>query len=142
MTQQPNPSGLAIVVCDQIIEDKATGKKSLIGIFNNIASQTFPCRHPALGVFVSLTEGNGTYQAKLRIINEETQAPVTDVNGQIQLPDVHAVAELVFNFIGLEFPGPGLYAIEFYCADALVLERRFHVMQAKPPPKGPPPQEM
>ena len=52
MTGNPTPSGLAIVVCDQIIEDKATSKKSLIGIFNNIASQTFPCRHPALSVFV------------------------------------------------------------------------------------------
>ena len=142
MTGNPTPSGLAIVVCDQIIEDKATSKKSLIGIFNNIASQTFPCRHPALSVFVSLTEGRGTYQARARIINEETQAPVTEVNGQIQLPDVNMVAELVFNFIGLEFPTPGLYSIEFYCDDALILERRFHVMQAKPPPKGPPAAEL
>ncbi|MCG3147091.1 MAG: hypothetical protein PCFJNLEI_00528 [Verrucomicrobiae bacterium] len=142
MPSNPTPSGLAIVVCDQIIEDKATSKKSLIGIFNNIASPTFPCRHPQLSVFVSLTEGRGTYQARARIVNEETQESVTEVNGQIQLPDVNMVAELVFNFIGLEFPAPGLYSIEFYCDDALILERRFHVMQAKPPPKGPPPEEM
>jgi hypothetical protein len=142
MANNPTPSGLAIVVCDQIIEDKATSKKSLIGIFNNIASQTFPCRHPQISVFVSVTEGRGTYRAKMRIVNEETQAPVTEVQGQIQLPEVNLVAELVFNFIGLEFPAPGLYAIEFYCDDALILERRFHVMQAKLPPKGPPPEEL
>ena len=58
------------------------------------------------------------------------------------MPDVNMVAELVFNFIGLEFPTPGLYSIEFYCDDALILERRFHVMQAKPPPKGPPAAEL
>ena len=50
MAGKSTPSGLAIVVCDQIIEDKATSKKSLIGIFNNIASPTFPCRHPQLSV--------------------------------------------------------------------------------------------
>jgi hypothetical protein len=142
MTEKPSPVGLAIVVCDQIIEDKTTNKKSLVGIFNNIASQTFPCRHPQLSVFVSLTEGHGSYQARARISNDETGKVITEVTGQIQFPDVNLVAELAFNFMGLEFPTPGLYSIEFYCDDSLVLERRFHVVQVKPPPKGPPPQEM
>jgi hypothetical protein len=141
MAQLVAPSGLAIVVCDQIIEDKHTSKKSLIGIFNNIASQQFPCRHPQVCVFISLTEGRGQYSARLRIANEETDAVVADVSGQLQFPDVHAVVELVFNLVGLVFPNPGLYAIEFYCDDTLVLERRFHVSHAQPP-KGPPPQEL
>lgn len=135
------PSGLAIVVCDQIIEDKLTHKKSLIGIFNNIHAGSFPCRHPQLSVFVSLTEGRGQYNARLRILNEETNEVVTDVKGPIQFPDVHAVVELVFNLVGLVFPSPGLYSIEFYCDEVLVLERRFHVSHTQPP-KGPPPEEM
>lgn len=144
MAGNPAPTGLAIVVCDQIIEDKATNKKSLIGTFNNLASPSFPCRHPQLSVFVSLTEGRGTYTARLRITNDETGDVVVDVNGQIQFPDIHAVAELAFNFVGIAFPKPGLHSIEFYCDDTLVLERRFHVTQIKqqPPPKGPPPAEL
>jgi hypothetical protein len=138
----PAPTGLAIVVCDQIIEDKHTHKKSLIGIFNNIASSSFPCRHPQVCVFVSLTEGRGTSTARLRIINEETGQAVADVNGQIQFPDIHSVVELVFNLVGLMFPQPGLYSIEFYCDDTLVLERRFHVTKVQPPPQGPPPSEL
>lgn len=140
-TQKPNPSGLAIVICDQIIEDKQTNKKSLIGIFNNINAASFPCRHPQVSVFVSLTEGRGECAARLRIANEETDEVVADVNGPIQFPDIHSVVELVFNLVGLVFPSPGLYSIEFYCDDALVLERRFHVTHSQPP-KGPPPEEM
>jgi hypothetical protein len=145
MNNKPAPTGLAIVVCDQIIEDKLTHKKSLIGIFNNISSPTFPCRHPQLSVFVSLTEGQGSYTARLRMANEETSESVTDINGQIQFPDIHAAVDLNFNLVGLTFPKPGLYSIEFYCDDALVLERRFHLTQVKPqqpPPKGPPPAEL
>ncbi len=41
MTNPPTPIGLAIVICDQIIEDKLTGKKSLIGIFNQIGNAEF-----------------------------------------------------------------------------------------------------
>ncbi len=138
------PVGLAIVVCDQIIEDKLTHKKSLIGTFNQIAAGSFPCRHPRMAVFVSLTEGRGTCAARLRIAHDDTAAVVAELNGQIQFPDIHTVVELNFDLVGLAFPQPGLYSIEFYCDDALVLERRFHVIQAKPqtPPQGPPAVEL
>ena len=142
MSEQSTPSGLAIIVCDQVIEDKLTNKKSLIGIFNSIAHPNFPCRHPALCVFVSLTEGHRDCQARLRIVREENAQPVAEVDGKIEFPDVNMVVEIAFNFLGLEFPAPGLYSIEFYCDDALVLERRFHAMQIKPPPQGPPAAEL
>ena len=140
----PAPVGLAIVVCDQIIEDKLTNKKSIIGIFNQIAAGQFPCRHPRMAVFVSLTEGRGTCTARLRIAHDETAAVVAELNGQIQFPDIHTVVELNFDLVGLAFPQPGLYSIEFYCDDNLILERRFHVIQAKQPqpPQGPPAAEL
>jgi hypothetical protein len=144
MTDKPSPTGLAIVVCDQIIEDKLTSKKSLIGIFNQIGAGNFPCRHAHMAVFVSLTEGRGSCAARLKIAQEESGTIVAELNGQIQFPDIHAVVELNFDLAGLVFPQPGLYSIEFYCDDALILERRFNVIQVKQPqpPQGPPPAEL
>jgi hypothetical protein len=141
MTDKPAPIGVAIVICDQIIEDKLTNKKSLIGIFNQIGAQTFPCRHPQVSVFIAVTDGRGQSAARLRIIHDESEHVVAEVNGTIQFPDVHTVVELRFDLVGLTFPEPGIYAIEFYCDDALVLERRFHVLPIKPP-QGPPAAEM
>ena len=141
MSEQPIPSGLAIVVCDLIIEDKLTSKKSLIGIFNQIATQDFPYRHPQISVFVSLTEGRGQCAARLRIIHDESDHVVAEVKGSIEFPDIHAVFELNFNLVGLVFPQPGTYSIEFYCDDALVLERRFNVTHVKPA-QGPSPAEL
>ncbi len=108
MTDKPAPTGLAIVICDQIIEDKLTGKKSLIGIFNQIGAQNFPCRHPQLCVFLSLTEGRGQCAARLRIVHDETDHVVAEVNGQIQFPDIHTVVELNFGLVGLTFPDRGV----------------------------------
>jgi hypothetical protein len=141
MTDKPSPTGLAIVICDQIIEDKLTGKKSLIGIFIQIGTQNFPCRHPQICVFVSLTEGRGQSAARLRIVHDESNHVVAEVNGTIQFPDINVVVELNFNLVGLVFPEPGMYSIEFYCDDAIILERRFTVSHVKPP-QGPPPAEM
>jgi hypothetical protein len=126
------PVGLAIVICDQIIEDKLSHKKSLIGIFNQIATPTFPCRHPRMAVFVSLTEGRDAYAVRLRMVHEETGASIGEVKGQIQFADIHMVAELNFELLNVTFPHPGLYSIEFYCDDSLVLERRFQVLQIMP----------
>jgi len=141
MSDQPIPSGVAIVVCDLIIEDKLTSKKSLIGIFIQIATQEFPYRHPQICVFVSVTEGRGQCAARLRIIHDESDHVVAEVKGSIEFPDIHAVFELSFNLVGLVFPQPGTYSIEFYCDDALVLERRFNVTHIKPE-QGPPAAEL
>ena len=141
MRDQPAPVGVAIVICDLIIEDKLTSKKSLIGIFNQIGTQDFPYRHPQICVFVSVTEGRGQCAARLRIIHDESDHVVAEVNGSIEFPDVNAVFELNFNLVGLVFPQPGTYSIEFYCDDALVLERRFNVIHIKPA-TGAPPAEM
>ena len=139
MSDKPSPVGLAIVICDLIIEDKQTYKKSLIGIFNQIGALQFPCRHPRMAVYVSLTEGRGAYAVRLRIVQEETGHAVGEVCGQIQFGDIHAVAELNFDLLNLAFPQPGLYSIEFYCDDLLVLERRFQVLpvQVQQPPQPP-----
>jgi len=55
------PMGLALVVCDTIIEDKLTGKKTLVGLFDRLQTSRLPCVHPAMTVFVSLTGGRGEY---------------------------------------------------------------------------------
>lgn len=141
MRDQPTPVGVAIVICDLIIEDKLTSKKSLIGIFNQIGTQNFPYRHPQICVFVSVTEGRGQCAARLRIIHDESEHVVAEVNGNIDFPDVNAVFELNFNLVGLVFPEPGTYSIEFYCDDTLVLERRFNVIHIKPA-QGPPSAEL
>jgi hypothetical protein len=141
MTDKRAPIGVAIVICDQIIEDKLTNKKSLIGIFNQIGAQTFPCRHPQVCVFVAITDGRGQSAARLRIVHDESNHVVAEVNGTIQFPDVHTVVELRFDLVGLTFPEPGIYAIEFYCDDSLVLERRFYVLPIKPA-QGPPAVEL
>ncbi len=128
------------MICDQIIEDKKTHKKSLIGIFNQIGAARFPCRHPQMAVYVSLTEGRQSYDVRLRVGAEDNGQTIAELNGKIEFANIHAVAELNFNLVNLSFPQPGLYSIEFYCDDVLILERRFQVLQIQPnQPQAQPP---
>ena len=50
------PQVLAMVICDTVIDDRISGKKSLIGLFDAIATTHLPCTVNELYVFLALTE--------------------------------------------------------------------------------------
>ena len=129
------PEPIALIVCDQVITDQKTNKKSLIGVFNNISAANFPCHHPALSIFVSVTDGPDRTRAAIRIVKEDNQhdpleeSVVFESSGEIQFPNPLVVVELIFEIVNLQFAEPGRYRIEFRCDDEIVLQRPFQVTQ-------------
>ena len=62
----PKPSlDRALLVCDMVIEDKTTNKKSLVGLFTHIWAMAFPFAPHKMGVYFSLTDAEGTYEILL-----------------------------------------------------------------------------
>ena len=87
----------ALVVCDQIITDAATGKKTLVGIFNNLGASQFPCVHPRFCVYVALTNGHGEYTVELRLVHEGgTLEPIAKAQGKIKFGAPTEMLELNF----------------------------------------------
>jgi len=127
------PVLLAILVCDTIIRDEATKKLSLIGLFNRISAAKFPCRHPEMHVFVSLTDGHGTCPAELRLIHRATEQALASLQGMMTFPDPRSVVEMSFPFRGAQFPEPGEYSFDFYTSGELLGSRPFQVVPIEPP---------
>ena len=127
MEAPSKPMGIALMLCDQVISEARTNKKSLIGVFNNIAASAFPCRHPRLCVFVSITGGHGKTKTDVRCVNEDNGTTLFGASGEVRFPHPNHVVEAVFEFNNVTFPGPGLYCIEVLGNDELVLQRRFTV---------------
>jgi hypothetical protein len=125
------PIGQALLVCDQIITDAPTNKKSLIGVFNNLMALSFPVLHPSMCVFAALTNGNGQMEATLRCTVDAEE--VMKASGRIEFPDPNQVIELVFNLRGIVFPRPGMYTFELLCDGEFVIEKRFQVTKVEPP---------
>lgn len=125
----PPPKILAFVICDSVIDDRATGKKSLIGLFNNISAKVFPCVHSILHVFVGLTEGHGEYQCSLTCIKDDGSKKVLNLSGPLKFNNPLDVAEVNFEIRGIVFPEPGVYRFEFNCDDVPVISRKFQVVE-------------
>lgn len=126
---KPNPMHLSMVICDSVIEDKLTGKKSLIGIFNNINVYTVPCVHPRLNVFIALTEGNGQYKVQMRCLKVGDERKILSIDGEVSFNEPRQIIELNFDIAGMKFPDYGDYRFEFLTEGRLVVARKFRVSE-------------
>ncbi len=126
----PSPTALAFIICDSIIEDKATNKKSLVGLFNSIATKTFPCIHSVIHVFVGLTGGHGRYQSALSCVKDDDESvKILDLQGLIKFSDPLEIVEVNFEIRDVRFPEAGIYRFELSCNDIPVISRKFQVVQ-------------
>lgn len=128
--QQIKPMGLAMVICDQVITEAVTNKKSLIGIFNQISAAQFPCKHSRLCIFVSVTGGHGAAKVELHCVNEDNnEQKLFGAEGQIRFANPVQVVEMNFEFNNVPFLMPGRHRIDFLCDGVPILQRPFVVKQ-------------
>jgi hypothetical protein len=126
---KPKPIALAIVICDTVIDDRKTGKKSLIGIFDNIFSKNVPCTHPCLNVFIALTQGIGKYKTEVHCIKSDDNKEIFKGQGEINFSDRKQRIEFNFELRGLTFPEYGEYRFEVLCDNQLIIGRTFNITQ-------------
>lgn len=134
----PVPDIIALIVCDQIITDRLSGKQSLIGMFSTIHSVRFPVVHPQLSIYVALTDGRGKTPLTIRVVDaDDVRPPLVQGQGVVEFKDPRAIANLALQFHGLTFPEPGQYRVQILCRETLLREARLMLKKAKPPPKPP-----
>ncbi len=130
---RPPPDVLAMIVCDQIITDRMTGKQSLIGMFAKVHAVGFPVSHPQLSVFVALTDGYGEVELLIRIVDaNDARPPIVEGKGKVNFKNPRAIANLALAFHGLRFPEPGEYRVQLYSNGELLREARLHLIPVKP----------
>lgn len=130
------PLVLALVLCDQIITEHQSMKKSLIGTFSSVTFGSLPAVYPRMFVYAALTNGQGKADAGLRCVFMDSPdgigRPLWEVSAPIAFDNPNRVVEICFELNGIAFKSPGLHTFELSCANELLIERRFQV-QVRPP---------
>lgn len=131
------PKANAMLICDYVITEQGTKKKSLIGIFESIGAGKFPFVHPYLSVYVKLTEARGTYTFRLDLVSlkKDTVIGQGATPKEINITDPLKSHELVFNLRGLRFSEPGEYEFRMYANDSIFAQKTFYVREL--PKKNP-----
>lgn len=137
------PSLVSLLVCDQVIDDKLSNKKSAIGLFNSVLVPAVPTRIHQLAVMATLTEISGRTPLQLRLMRDEDNNVLMHTNGHVDAPNPLAMVDLVFAMQGVPIAKAGQYAFELLSRDELLGRRRFQVVIGRPrvPKQRPRPNE-
>lgn len=142
MSDKPSvtlPTVVSLLICDQVIDDRLTQKKSAIGLFNTVVVRGLPTRLYQLAVMVTLTEITGRTPLLLRLVRDEDNSVLMQTRGHVEAPDPLAMVDLVFAMQGVPIARPGQYAFELLCNGELLGRRRFRVVVGRPRSPGPRP---
>ena len=128
------PSVQAFLVCDCVIEDSATRKKSLIGIFTHLRAAVFPFPHQQLGVYFCLTDAEGTYQFDIDLFFLNTNELVCRATlPPIDIADRLQISDFAINIPTLIFPAPGRYEFRLRIGHAIIAQKDFNVIEMQAP---------
>lgn len=109
-------------------------------MFHNITAAQFPCTHPMLSLYASLTDASGAYEVEVRLVHLATQQEIARAPLPVmEVRDRLAPAEICVQLQLIQFPAPGKYEIQLSANGEDIGGRDFTVTQAQMPPGQQPP---
>lgn len=135
MSDPPIPTVTAMLLCDQIIAEQGSNKKSLIGIFEVMGSFVFPVAVPRISVYVRMVDGLGIYPIKLRLVKLSDESLIQEVDSEINIVDEMHAWEVVVNLMGTQLPEAGKYEFQFYARDIYLHRVTMEVKQIEGGPE-------
>jgi hypothetical protein len=121
------PEVLAMILCDQVITDVETNKKSLIGLFDQVETLSLPCVVHELHIYLSLTDGHGTLPVELACVTLDEEEPLFRGETELEFTDPLQMVELHFVFPNARFPHAGEYRFQLSTRGRILRERKFVV---------------
>jgi len=124
MPDVAKPSVQAFLVCDQVIEDSVTKKKSLIGLFTHLQAVSFPFQHSQMGLYFCLTDAEGTYHFDIDLIYLDTEQVACGATlPNIAIGDCLQISDFGINIPSLVFPAPGRYEFRLRLEGHLIAQK-------------------
>jgi hypothetical protein len=127
--QGPMPVLLAMLICEQVITDKDTNKKSLIGIFDRLHVPEFPMLFP-MTVFARIADARGKYPMKLELAHLQDDKVVGESSGFADVKDRTSTHDLLFN-LSIVIPKEGIYEFRLYANNAYLGRAAFQAIHEK-----------
>lgn len=129
MTQQEmsalSPVPVAFLVCDQVSEDRTTGKKTVVGVFGAVWVMEFPGVHGPAALYIRLIDCEGHYDCKIEFVRVSTQEIMLEIEGSMEALDRHAYVEMTVPLPRLPLPTAGEYEFRLWMNNMFVSNIRF-----------------
>jgi len=123
----------SFLIADVVIQDRMTGKWSVIGVFDRILSAAFP---------VKMGDLQGRYRIKVEFRDAEDRKIGVIEGPPIDVKDAAHSFELGIGLANVKLDRPGKYQFQLHVNDEFVASAPLEVVQVQvqgpPPPPAPP----
>ena len=123
------PVPMAFLICDQVITDEATKKKTLVGVFDHVMVKQFPARHGPVALYARLFDSEGTHDCSVEYVRTDTQEVLGNAKGQISVRSRNKTFEFSINLPAVDIPEPGEYEFRLYLGNRLMHRARLTAME-------------
>lgn len=136
MAQSCIPTVLAMLLCDQVITDAESTKKTLVGLFDSVFASQVPVLYAkGFSIFARLSDVEGKYNFRVDVVFlDEDKALGSVTTKEVIAPNRLGFVELIIVVSGIGFEKYGKYEFQLYANDVYV--GRTTLIVAKPPQQG------
>jgi hypothetical protein len=109
----PPPRVDALILCDQVLEDRRTGKFGLIGLTERVSPPHFPIALDGCRVYARVTSLRGAYRFRVEVVGPDLAIVVARSEGtrEVESTDPLRGFQLEFFLPRIRFERPGRYTI-------------------------------
>jgi hypothetical protein len=123
------PIPMAFLICDQVISDEATKKKTLVGIFDRIWVAQFPTNHHPIAVYARFYDAEGTFEVRVEYVKVKSETVMAEAKMTMNVPQRKAAGEFSIAFPPIPIPEPGDYEFRLWINDRYVQKVGFTALQ-------------
>ena len=128
------PTVQAFLICDCVIEDSLTKKKSLIGIFTHLQALSFAFQHQQWGLYFCMTNAEGPYQFDIDLVHDTSRQLICRAALlHIVMIDRVQISDFGINIPTIVFPSPGCYEFRMRMDGQVIAKKGFNVVQLPTP---------
>lgn len=121
------PVCVATLICNEVIEDKRSGNKTVVGIFNAVGATSLPATHPRMTIMTSITNVDRELPLKLLMRGPEGKELV-QADATVPGRNPGDVIDLLFELNSITFTEFGDHTVEIRMGDQTIGARRFQVI--------------
>ena len=130
-----HPTCIVLVMCDRIILDQQTQKRSLIDIFDTVYVKQLPGALYRMSIFVSLLRGTAE-QSEVHL-GLFSPSGVAVIAGTLNITDWgQGQMDSALSFEGVKLEEVGTYDLRVFVADSVLAQRRLVVQMPPEPPEA------
>lgn len=130
----------SFLIADTVIQDRMTGKWSIIGVFDRIMTGAFPVFQP-LALYIKMGDTQGRYRIKVELRDANDRQVAVIEGNEIEVKAPIQTVELGLRMPPIPLERAGKLQFQLHVNNEFIASAPLEVLQVQmpPPPPQPPP---